>query len=100
LRSLGSMPPSDLSHQGSKDLLERFGPPSADCLQEPGLAKPLSNVVHRLKDAIGVKVQAVSRPQADRPLLVGVVGQADRASGRPPEWQLSPRGQGPARTGR
>ena len=72
------MPPRDLPQEGGNALLERFGPPSADRLQEPGVAELLAGGVHRLGDAVGVEVQAVARRQADRPLLVGVVGQADR----------------------
>ena len=72
------MPLRDLPQEGRDTLPERSGPPSADRLQEPGVAEELAGGVHRLGDAIGVEVQAVSRPQADRPLLVGVVGQADR----------------------
>ena len=59
------MPPHDLPQQGGNALLERFGPPLNNRLQQLGIAKLLAGGVHRLGDAIGVEVQAVPRPQAD-----------------------------------
>src|SRR5687767_1623257 len=61
LMSLGSMPPRDFPEEGGHTLLQRFRSPLADRFQEPGVAKLLAGGVHRLGDAIGVEVQAVSR---------------------------------------
>src|SRR4051795_13752048 len=77
-RVLTSMPPRDLPQKGCNTLAVRSGPHPADRLQEPGVAELPAGGVHRLGDPVGVEVQTISRPQADRPLLIGVVGEADR----------------------
>ena len=78
LRPFGSLPQRDFRQQGRNALVQGHGPRLVDCFQEPGIAKLLAGRVHCLGDAIGVEVQSVSSPQADRPLLEGAVGQTDR----------------------
>ena len=79
-----SVPPHDLLQERRDTRLERFGPPWPIASRSRASPNCSPAEVHRLGDAIGVEVQAVPRPEADRPLLVGVVGQADRG---PPALQ-------------
>ena len=72
------MPSRNLPQEISNALVNWFAPRLADRFQEPGIAKRIAGVVHRLGDAVGVKVQAITGPQSDRQLMVRFFGQADR----------------------